>query len=38
MKGPYAEDSGNTETTVGAIPIYIEELLLQLTCWVECTT
>jgi len=21
-----------------AIPIYVEELLLQLTCWVECTT
>ena len=24
--------------SVEAIPIYIEELLLQLTCWVECTT
>jgi len=23
---------------VEAIPIYVEELLLQLTCWVECTT
>jgi len=24
--------------SVEAIPIYVEELLLQLTCWVECTT
>jgi len=23
---------------VEAIPIYVEELLLQLTCWVKCTT
>ena len=26
------------ESAVEAIPIYVEELLLQLTCWVECTT
>ena len=23
---------------VEAIPMYVEELLLQLNCWVECTT
>jgi len=26
------------EDSVEAIPMYVEELLLQLTCWVECTT
>jgi len=29
---------GPGDNTVEAIPIYVEELLLQLTCWVECTT
>ena len=26
------------EKFVEAIPMYVEELLLQLTCWVECTS
>jgi len=34
----YSINAKAHEVIVEAILIYVEELLLQLTCWVECTT